>query len=164
MRESQVGRRPKSAAELRDAWTSASFHTDRPSPSSSPHPHDQLNLRLRRALSWLGRAERESGKEPPDWDAAFIFHWIAFDAMSSQLGDAKKTDRQRPQYFKRMVAFADASSAIYGAIWSVLQDDIRQILENKYVFQPYWENRNDRRSRGTGDNCSMINSGKWSER
>ena len=123
-----------------------------------------LNLRLRRALSWLGRAERESGKEPPDWDAAFIFHWIAFDAMSSQLGDAKKTDRQRPQYFKRMVAFADASSAIYGAIWSVLQDDIRQILENKYVFQPYWENRNDRRSRGTGDNCSMINSGKWSER
>lgn len=139
VRESQVGMGPKSAKKLRGAWMDAPFHTGRSSPS---HPHDQLNLRLSRAISWLDRAEQETRKEPPDSDAAFIFHWMAFDAMSSQLGDTE-TDRWRRQYFKRMVAFADAESAIYGAIWSVLRDDISRILKNRYVFQPYWDHRND---------------------
>lgn len=130
--------RPKSAAELREAWKGARFFTGRP----SSHPHDQINLRLRRALSWLERAEQESGKDPPDADAAFMFHWIAFDSLSSQLGNAKSRD-QRRRYFERMVAFADAESVIYDAVWSVLRDDIGNILENRYVFQPFWDNHND---------------------
>ena len=138
MRDSQVGMRPKSAAELKDTWERARFYTGR----SAAGRYEQLNLRLRRALSWLDRAERESGKEPPDSDAAFIFYWITFDAMSSQIG-IEESDPQRRQYFKRIDTFSDAASAIYGAIYSVLLDDIHLILKNKYVFQPYWDNRND---------------------
>lgn len=131
--------RPKSAAKLREAWKGAQFYTGRPSTNS----HDQINLRLVRALSWLERAEQETRKDPPDADAAFMFLWIAFDALSSpQLGDMPSDD-QRRQYFERMVVFTNAQSVIYDAIWSVLQDDIRSILENKYVFQPFWDNRND---------------------
>lgn len=130
--------RPKSAAELRKAWTGARFYTGRP----SNHPHDQINLRLARALGWLERAEQETRKDPPDADAAFMFYWIAFDALSSQLGNVSSDD-QRRQYFRRMVVFADAKSVIYGAVWSVLRDDIGNILENRYVFQPFWDNRND---------------------
>ena len=130
--------RPKSAAELRRAWKGARFFTGRP----SSNPHDQINLRLRRALGWLERAEQETRKDPPDADAAFMFHWIAFDALSSQLGDMKSRD-QRRRYFERMVFFADAESVIYDAVWSVLRDDIGNILENRYVFQPFWDNRND---------------------
>ena len=37
---------------------------------------DNLALRMRRALSWLERAEKETN----DDDAAFIFYWIAFNA------------------------------------------------------------------------------------
>ena len=131
--------RPKSAAKLREAWKGAHFYTGRPSTNS----HDQINLRLVRALSWLERAEQETRKDPPDADAAFMFHWIAFDALSScQLGGVSSDD-QRQQYFERMVVFADAASVIYDAIWSVLRDDIENMLENKYVFQGFWDNRND---------------------
>ena len=71
-----------------------------------------MNLRLRRALSWLGRAEKEYTVE--DFDAAFIFYWIAFNAMYGQLGtssvdEAYEKDRRR-NYFDRIVAFADAES------------------------------------------------------
>lgn len=130
--------RPKSAAKLREAWKGAQFFRGRP----SNHPHDQINLRLARALGWLERAEQETRKDPPDADAAFMFLWIAFDALSSQLGGVSSDD-QRQQYFKRMVVFADAESVIYDAIWSVLRDEIENILENKYVFQRFWDNRND---------------------
>lgn len=130
--------RPKSAAKLREAWKGAHFYTGRPSTNS----HDQINLRLVRALSWLERAEQETRKDPPDADAAFMFLWIALDALSSQLGGLKSYN-QRRRYFKRMLAFADAESVIYDAVWSVLRDDIGRILDNRYVFSPFWENRND---------------------
>ena len=39
---------------------------------------ERLGLRMRRALSWLGRAEKET--KDGDDDAAFIFYWIAFNA------------------------------------------------------------------------------------
>ncbi len=37
-----------------------------------------LGLRPRRCTSWLERAEQEMGR--CDYDAAFIFYWIAFNA------------------------------------------------------------------------------------
>ena len=41
---------------------------------------DALQLRIHRALSWIGRAEREAD----DDDAAFIFYWIAFNAVYAE--------------------------------------------------------------------------------
>ena len=125
--------RAKSAGELEDRWRATRWFAD---------GSNTLNLRLRRALSWLGRAERESA----DADAQFVFQWIAFNAMYGQAGtlpaDEKDQDLRR-DYFGKIVAFADAESVIYGAIWSVLRDEIEKMLDNRYVFEPYWKHRND---------------------
>lgn len=138
--------RSKSALTLAAKWKSRPwYHKPSGQPGEPQHPQDDLNLRLRRVLSWLGRAEKDH--TAGDCDAAFIFYWIAFNAMYGQLGtssvdDTYERDRRR-DYFDRIVAFADAESAIYDTIWSVLQDDIERMLENRYVYEPYWRHHNN---------------------
>ena len=56
--------------------------------------------------------------------------------------DEKDQDLRR-DYFGKIVAFADAESVIYSTIWSVLRDEIERILDNRYVFEPYWKHRNN---------------------
>ena len=46
-------------------------------------------VRLHRAISWLGRAE----KEPEDWDAQFIFLWIAFNAAYAREFGIQNSER-----------------------------------------------------------------------
>ena len=43
-----------------------------------------LSLRLRRATSWGMRGDEEEDKNQPDHDAAFIFYWIAFNALYAE--------------------------------------------------------------------------------
>ena len=96
-----------------------------------------LGLRMRRALSWLERAEKE---READHDAAFIFYWIAFNAAYAR-------DRQHvPEHHER-VRFADyfdtilsldSDDTIYDAIWDRFSGPIRVLLDNKFVFQPFW--------------------------
>ena len=96
-----------------------------------------LNLRLRRALSWLDRAERERD----DDDAAFIFYWIAFTTMYS----TPQSEGQQPNepsrfydYFGRIVSL-DAGNVVYRAICEQFSDSMRLLLNNKYVFGPFWK-------------------------
>ncbi len=70
---------PLGAKALRTEWEGAAWYS--PPPGDSSNPHDSLNLRLSRALSWLERAEKEYGAGVGDLDAAFIFYWIAFNAI-----------------------------------------------------------------------------------
>ncbi len=113
---------------------------------------DAFNHRMRRALSWLGRAEKEMEADDPD--AAFIFYWIAFNAAYAQ-------DRPRDPglgeqtffigYFRTLLDF-DSDHVIYNAIWERFSGAIRILLENQFVFQPFWNDLT-----GKGD-------GKWEER
>ncbi|MDA8030515.1 MAG: hypothetical protein MPK62_05175, partial [Alphaproteobacteria bacterium] len=41
---------------------------------------DAFRDRMRRAISWVERAEEERGKTNPDPYAAVVFYWIAFNA------------------------------------------------------------------------------------
>ena len=101
---------------------------------------DKLRLRMRRALSWIERAE----KEKDDDDAAFIFYWIAFNA-------AYATDRrQAPDMVERInfseyfdaIRRLDVEGTIYNAIWQRFSGPIRVLLDNKFVFQPFWDHHN----------------------
>lgn len=103
-----------------------------------------LQLRVRRALSWLDRAE----KETDDLDAAFIFYWIAFNAayansrIDERPGAYGRTERDVfLSYFGKIIDF-DVNHAIYDAIWQRFSDSIRLFLNNKYVFQPFWNHLN----------------------
>ena len=137
--------RPKSAEELDAKWRRCPwYHKPSGSPGELPHPRDDLNLRLRRALSWLTRAEKEY--DARDFDAAFIFYWIGFNAMYGRLVDSRIDDeerRQRCKYLETVVNFTDSKSLIYATIWSVLRVEIERMLENRYVYYFYWKHRNN---------------------
>ena len=51
-----------------------------------------LGLRSRRCTSWLGRAEQEM--ESGDYDAAFIFYWIAFNAAYAESRSEARLERR----------------------------------------------------------------------
>ena len=114
--------RPKSANDLDGKWKSLEwYHKASGASGDPPHPLDDLNLRLRRVLSWLGRAEKEY--RASDFDAAFIFYWIAFNAMYEQLGTSSVDETyerdKRRDYFDRIVSFANAENVIYDSIWCI---------------------------------------------
>ena len=45
--------------------------------------YDNFSLRLRRATSWGLRGEEEEEKD--DFDSAFVFYWIAFNALYARM-------------------------------------------------------------------------------
>ena len=97
-----------------------------------------LGLRVHRALSWLERAERE----PDDPDAEFIFYWIAFNAAyaKDRPHSMESTERSRFADFFETILSLDSNHTIYDAIWRRFSDSIRLLLENEFVFQPFWDN------------------------
>jgi hypothetical protein len=101
---------------------------------------DRLGLRVHRALSWLHRAEIAGD----DDDAAFIFDWIAFNAAyAKELDDSDATGERLifQEYFSRLTSL-DASGRIYETIWRRFPHEIRLLLANKFVFQPFWRWQN----------------------
>ena len=99
--------------------------------------HINLGLRVHRALSWLNRSEQCE----EDLDSHFIFLWIAFNsAYSSDIsmtGNISEQSRFK-NYFERLCQL-DKEQKIYHLFWSEFSGSIRLILDNKYVFQPFWD-------------------------
>ena len=100
---------------------------------------DNLALRMRRALSWLERAE----KDKDDDDATFIFYWIAFNAAyakdwSRRARDPEMGERDRFADYFDIVLSLDTEHTIEDAIWKRFSQSIRVLLNNKFVYQPFW--------------------------
>ena len=99
-------------------------------------------------MSWLGRAERETASG--DDDAAFIFYWIAFNAAYARDRPRLPESTERDEftsYFATLLAL-DGDDSIYEAIWTTFPGPIRMLLDNKFVFQPFW---NHHAGRGADD-------------
>ena len=99
-------------------------------------PHS-LNLRVHRALSWLKRA----GEETEDDDARFIFYWIAFNAAyANQVHDPQNySERTRFHGFLERLIDSDSENLLYELVWDRFSGAIRLMIDNQYVFQPYWD-------------------------
>jgi hypothetical protein len=100
---------------------------------------ENLGLRVHRALSWLQRAEQAE-----DNDAAFIFYWVAFNAAyAGNFGETSQSGERTAfgQFFTEIIQ-VDSSRQVYEAIWSKFSDSIRLLLDNKFVFQPFWNFHN----------------------
>jgi hypothetical protein len=102
---------------------------------------ETMGLRVHRALSWIGRAEA-CGE---DDDARFIFLWIAFNAACA---DEQEFQAVAPgeraafvEYFGRLVAL-DQDQRIYKALWQRFSGPVRMLMENRYVFNPFWQYHN----------------------
>jgi hypothetical protein len=103
------------------------------------HPTN-LALRVHRALSWLDRAERCGD----DLDARFIFLWIAFNAAyANEIVDRDRAPEQRVfEHFLQKLVDLDKDDILYGLIWTEFSTSIRLLLDNRFVFQPFWDFHN----------------------
>ena len=103
-----------------------------------------LALRVHRALSWLRRAEAED----QDHDVRFILLWIGFNAAyagdveASASSSAPEGERGLFQaFFSTLVKF-DARHRVYDAVWQRFSQEIRLLLDNRYVYHPFWQHQN----------------------
>jgi len=105
---------------------------------------ESLSVRVHRSLSWLDRAEQETG----DDDARFIFLWVAFNAAYSQeIPDRQKFDeRQLFQGFLGRLIDSDADQLLYELVWDQFSGAIRLLIDNQYVFQPFWDYHNGQKT------------------
>jgi hypothetical protein len=100
---------------------------------------EPLTLRVHRALSWYGRAEQESN----DTDVRFILLWIGFNAAyAADVERALSNERDHFASFFRTLIGLDADQRIYDAVWDRFSNEIRMLLQNKYVFAPFWAYHN----------------------
>lgn len=135
-------------------------------PFSSPSPNQHLaallqrhralvavqrnafTLRMHRALSWLQRAVAEKG----DDDMAFIGLWIAFNAAYAQDNGHSGENGSERQVFRSFVGDVcrlDTAKALPALVWQVFPGPIRILLDNQYLFQPFWDALNNPRADGT---------------
>ena len=110
------------AASLVDKWNRNPVSEQRQNP---------FNLRMRRATSWLARAEQEHD----DPDAAFIFYWIAFNAAYA--GNIAGERRAFKMFFGKILALRDGR-VIFSEMGSKFADAISKFIPNQYVFPDFW--------------------------
>ena len=102
---------------------------DRQRLERADHP-EHLALRVHRALSWLNRAEQST-----DSDSRFIFLWIAFNAAyANEAGEIRMAEGRRFSEFLNQL--------VSQAVWQHYPNAIRILLDNKFVYQPFWDNLN----------------------
>lgn len=101
----------------------------------------ELNLRTHRSISWIARAAALIDDDP---DAAFIFSWIAFNAayakdMGDDPGSFARADFQN--FFDCLVR-CDPKGRISHEIWYQFEGVVAELLDNKYIFSPFWNFHN----------------------
>jgi hypothetical protein len=101
------------------------------------HP-EHLALRVHRALSWLNRAEQCT-----DSDSRFIFLWIAFNAAyANETGEYRMAEGRRFSEFLNRLVSLDNTEQLSNAVWQHYPGAIRILLNNKFVYQPFWDSLN----------------------
>ena len=89
--------------------------------------------RIRRAKSWLARAEEYSHEDVE----AFTAYWIAFNAAYGQLQNQEESDRRRFVGFSRQIVNIDTDETIK----AVLDENfaaVKRLMKNKYIYEPFW--------------------------
>ncbi|MXW07048.1 MAG: hypothetical protein F4X56_00380 [Gammaproteobacteria bacterium] len=104
-------------------------------------------LRLRRCLSWLEKAENEHLAE--DFDTSFVFHWIVFNSMYA----TSETENQ-PSLFKvylEKITRLDYNHSIRNALQPLFGPYISPLLRTRYVYGIYWKYDLDQDARNQTD-------------
>jgi hypothetical protein len=101
-------------------------------------------VRLHRAISWLKRSEAEQ----IDADAKFIFLWIAFNAAYAWEFGFEGAERDQQNRFFSALLGADSEARLHAALFSQFSGPVRTMIDNKFVFEPFWRALRDHDSSG----------------
>ncbi len=120
---------------------------------------DNLSLRINRAISWIGRAEKADDK-----DGKFIFLWIAFNAAYA---DESNFHTKEPMEWESFDSFfckvvsLDSGERIYNAIWENFSGPIRLLMENKFVYWRFWKHQNGIKGHEKWEDCFKFEQKKF---
>jgi hypothetical protein len=94
---------------------------------------------LHRAISWLQAAEDYS-KSP---DIQLITLWIAYNSLYAADEVKHETLNERDLFvaFILKLLCLDEGSRIYHLLWNKFSGSIRLLIENKFVYAPFWEHQ-----------------------
>jgi len=95
---------------------------------------ESSKVRLHRAVSWLRRAEQERD----DLDAQFIFLWVAFNAAYAREFGFEQSERDQLKQFLTLLLSVDAGKRLHRVAFDQFTGPIRTLVENKFVFEPFW--------------------------
>ena len=95
---------------------------------------ESQRVRLHRAISWLDR----SGAETSDHDAQFIFLWIAFNGAYAKEIGFDESERGKLANFVGSLISIDNQKRLHGVLFQQFTGPIRTLLDNKFVFEPFW--------------------------
>ena len=100
---------------------------------------EDFRLRLHRSLSWLNRADSSD-----DLDFRFISLWIAFNAAYAKEFKLRTNTSERSDFslFLQLIAQLDSDQKIYNLVWQTFPSNIRLLLDNQFIFQPFWDFHN----------------------
>jgi hypothetical protein len=102
---------------------------------------ETLTIRLHRAISWLKSAD----KQDDNLDLKFISLWIAFNACYAVdlNGISSKPEKAKLREFTSSLVHFDRTR-LYNLFWEKYSGPVRVLIENKFVFEKFWEfNRGD---------------------
>lgn len=95
---------------------------------------EAARIRVHRSISWLARAEAEGA----DHDARFIFLWIAFNAAYAHEFGFEEAERELLRGFLAKLVTVDKDKALHKVLFSTYSGPVRLLIENKFVFEPFW--------------------------
>jgi hypothetical protein len=98
---------------------------------------DALGLRVHRAISWLNKAELSQD----DKDSQYIFLWISFNSAYAQNLDEELRTNETTSFslFINKLVDLDTEKKLDKIVWQEFASSIRLLLNNRYVFQPFWD-------------------------
>ena len=99
---------------------------------------DSIRLRVHRAMSWLKQAQQSDTE-----DMRFMCLWVAFNAayardLQVRTGGGDLVGTR--DFLLKMCRFQP--EVLTHLVWDIYPQGIRQLLENRYVFQAFWDHHN----------------------
>lgn len=105
---------------------------------SEAYRSEDHRIRLWRAISWIERAEQTEN----DPDSAFIFHWIAFNALYAMLcapEESSESERERFAQFLKHIVDNDRNRRLHSMLMLDFQRNVQPLLNNRYVLHRFWQ-------------------------
>ena len=97
---------------------------------------ETLRIRIHRTISWLKSAEKQEG----NLDMKFLSLWIACNACYAVglNGISSKSEKAKLRDFTSSLVQFDRTR-LYNLFWEKYSGPVRVLIENKFVFEKFWE-------------------------